>query len=98
MTKSEIWHLKIGTIVEDVLGWFDNTPTKGKVINREVYDETCSFMIAKEKRTNKVIEKDFYTGRKQICVTVKFDSGSIRYYDTSNDSFRFKNFKVISNS
>lgn len=98
MTKSEIWHLKIGTIVEDVLGWFDNTPTKGKVINRKVYNETCGFMIAKEKRTNKVIEKDFYTGRKQIYVTVKFDDGSIRYYDTSNDSFRFKNFKVVSNS
>lgn len=98
MTKSEIWHLKIGTIIEDVLGWFDNTPTKGKVIKREVYDETCGFMIAKEKKTNKVIEKDFYTGRKQICVTVKFDNGSIRHYDTSNDSFRFKNFKIISNS
>lgn len=98
MTKSEIWHLKIGTIVEDILGWVDKTPSTGKVIKREVYDETSGFMIAQERRTNKVIEKDFYTGRKQICVTVKFQNGSIRYYDTSNDSFRFKNFKVVSNN
>lgn len=98
MTKSEIWHLKIGTRVSDVFGWDNNIVSTGKVIKREVYDETCGFMIAQEKKTKKVVEKDFYTGRKQICVTVKFDDGSIRYYDTSNDSFRFKNFKVVSNN
>ncbi len=95
MTKSEIWHLKIGTRVSDILSWSNNTASKGKVIKREVYDETCGFMIAQEKKTKKVVTKDFYTGRKQIAVTVKFDSGEIRYYDTSNDSFRFKDFKVI---
>lgn len=98
MTKSEIWHLKIGTLVEDILGWFDNTPTKGKVVRREVYNETSGFMIAKEKNTKKIIEKDFNTGKKQICVTVKFNDGRIRHYDTSNDSYRFKNFKVVSNN
>ena len=98
MTKSEIWHLKIGTIVEDILGWFDNTPSTGKVIKRKVYNETYGFMIAKEKHTNRIVEKDFYTGRKQICVTVKFQNGNIRYYDTSNDSFRFENLKIKNNN
>ena len=52
-------------------------------------------MIAREKKTGKIIEKDFHTGYKYLTVTVKFDNGSIRYYDTLKPNYRLEDLKII---
>lgn len=93
MTKKELWHIRIGTRVQktEISGHI----SKGTVIHRQVEDETCGFMIAREKKTGKIIEKNFHTGYKYLTVTVKFDNGSVRYYDTLKPNYRLEDLKII---
>ena len=93
MTKQELWHIRIGTRVQktEISGYI----SKGTVIRRQVEDETYGFMIAKERKTGKIVEKGFHTGHKYLTVTVKFDDGSIRYYDTLKPNYRLENLKII---
>ena len=92
MKKQEIWKLKVGDLVSDCLSWCSHIKTIGTVIKKEIYDGCNGFIIAHNKRTNKTITKDIKNGKKECVLTVKFETGQIRYYDTSNDEFRFKNF------
>ena len=94
MTKKELWHIRIGTRVQNDIGAFGET-IKGTVIRRQVDNETFGFMIARNKKTGKIVEKDFYTGNKYLTVTVKFDNGSVRYYDTLKPNYCLENLKII---
>ena len=49
MTKKELWHIRIGTRVQKTE--ISGHVSKGTVIHRQVEDETCGFMIAREKKT-----------------------------------------------
>lgn len=89
MYLKDLWHIKIGTRVE-ALDSLNKTILKGTVIRRQVDDEMCGFFLAHDKKTNKVIEKDFKTGKKYLTVTVRFDNGSIRYYDTLPPFYRLE--------
>ena len=91
MTKKELWHIRIGTRVQKTDAW--GNVHKGTVIRRQVENEICGFMIAREKKTGKIVEKDFYSGNKYLTVTVKFDNSDIRYYDTLNPNYRLENLK-----
>lgn len=93
MTKKELWHIRIRTRVQTTDPW--GNIQKGTVIRRQVEDETYGFMIAREKKTGKITEKDFYTGNKYLTVTVKFDDGSIRYYDTLKPNYRLEDLKFV---
>ncbi len=68
MTIKEFWHLKYGTIVEDVV-CKDKIAWRGKVIKREVIDEVCGFCLSSErwlKTGKKLLEVTFYTGNGQF--------------------------------
>ena len=92
MTKKELWHIRIGTKVKRTL-WNGETDI-GTVIHRQVNDEVCGFMIAKEKSTGKIVTKDFLTGNKYLTVTVKFSHGDIRYLETNAEQWRLNTYTI----
>ncbi len=88
MTLKELWHIKLKTRVS-----YDGL--EGTVINRQVDDECSGFIIARERKTGKIIEKDLKTGNKYLTVTVLFDNGTKRYFDTLPPFYRLDYLKVI---
>lgn len=92
MTKKELWHVHIGTKIKRTL-WNGETDI-GTVIHRQLNDEVCGFMIAKEKSTGKIIEKDFLTGKKYLTVTVRFGHRDIRYLETNAEQWRLNSYTI----
>ena len=91
MTVKEFWHLKYGTMVSDeteipsccgksIWGW------RGKVVKREIIDESCGFLMTKSKTY------DIKTGRKLLEITFKDENGQYHYCNTSQD---LSNLKII---
>lgn len=92
MTKKELWHVRIGTKIKRTL-WNGETDI-GTVIHRKLNDEVCGFMIAREKATEKIVEKDFLTGKKYLTVTVQFPYGDIRYLETNAEQWRLDSYVI----
>lgn len=90
MTRKELWHVKIGTRVQKT-SW-NGEIQKGTVIHRQLDVETYGFMIAKEKKTGKIVEKDFLTGHKYLTIKIRFDNGDIRYIDTNAEKYRLDSY------
>lgn len=95
MTKKELWHIRIGTKIQkiDIHG----NISVGTVIHRQLENEICGFTIARNKKTGKIIEKDIETGNKYLTVTIKFDNGQIRYYDTLKPDYILNALQIIKN-
>ena len=93
MTRKELWHIRLGTRVQETNAFGD--VSIGTVVKRQVENETCGFMIARNKRTGKIVEKDFYTGNKYLTVTIKFENGSFKYLDTLKPQYRLDCYQII---
>lgn len=91
MTIKELWHIKLNTVVRDT---YNNL--YGKVIKRDVQDEISGFILSKNRKTGEIKEEDIKTGRKLLTVTVQFENGYKRYYDTSGRQYVLKNLEIIS--
>ena len=92
MTKKELSHIRIGTKIKRTK-WNGETDI-GTVIHRQLNDEVCGFMIAREKATGKIVEKDFLTGKKYLTVTVQFPYGDIRYLETNAEQWRLNSYTI----
>lgn len=91
MTIKELWHIKSNTVVRDT---YNNL--YGKVIKREVSDEISGFIISKNRKTGEIKDEDIKTGKKLLTVTVLFENGYKRYYDTSGRQYVLKDLEIVS--
>lgn len=90
MTIKELWHIKLNTVVRDT---YNNL--YGKVIRRDVQDEISGFIISKNRKTGEIKDEDIKTGRKLLTVTVQFENGYKRYYDTSGRQYVLKGLEIV---
>ena len=90
MTIKELWHIKLNTVVRDTYN-----DLYGKVIKRELSYEISGFILSKNRKTGEIKEKDIKTGRKLLTVTVQFENGYKRFYDTSGRQYILKNLEIV---
>lgn len=90
MTIKELWHIKLNTVVRDTLN-----NLYGKVIKRDVQDEICGFIISKNRKTGEIKDEDIKTGKKLLTVTVLFENGYKRYYNTSGRQYLLENLEIV---
>ena len=91
MTVKEFWHLKYGTIVEDVV-YKDEIAWRGKVVKREVIDEVCGIQFST--RENKIVSENWLkTGKKLLEITFDVGHGFSRYVATDRLD-KIKNLQV----
>ena len=90
MTIKELWHIKLNTVVRDT---YNNL--YGKVIRRDVQDEISGFIISKNRKTGEIKNENIKTGRKLLTVTVQFENGYKRYYDTSGRQCVLKGLEIV---
>lgn len=86
MTVKEFWHLKYGTIVEEVF-YDGKIAWRGKVVKREVIDEWSGLIITKTKT------QEIKTGRKILQIT--FSTGKSKYMKRYVDSGRIDVIKDL---
>lgn len=86
MTVKEFWHLKYGTIVEEVV-YGDRIAWRGKVIKREVIDECIGFIMTKSET------HDIKSGKKLLEITFDTGRGLCRYVATDKP-YTIKDLRV----